>query len=89
MDLKHSPRQNFQRRKKKERRKKALPHNLSRSSQVGPQLAFFQIIITGSSSLFWERGAIRSENFLSAFAIFFCILLNVNDVLSDRRMTKS
>ena len=31
----------------------------------------------------------NSENFKSTFANFFCILLKANDVLCDRRMTKS
>ena len=44
----YSPPQSFQRRKKgKKGKNEALLHNLSRSGQVGPQVAFLQIIITG------------------------------------------
>ena len=48
-----------------------------------------------SDSNYWliplilEREDFRSENFKSTFAIFFCILFKVNDVLCDRRMIKS
>ena len=79
-------------RKGKERkgkeRKEALLHNLSMSGEVGRQPVFFQIIITGKSPIFWEKGAFRSGHFKVPFVFFFRILLKVNDVLCDR-MIKS
>ena len=43
--ISHSPPQELP--KKKDREKEALPHNLSTSDQVGSEVAFFQMIITG------------------------------------------
>ena len=39
----HSPPQSFQREKKE--KEEVLLHNLSKSGQIGPQVALFQIII--------------------------------------------
>ena len=61
-----------------------------RSTKVGPQVTLFQIILSYWLNLLISgEGVFRPENFKSTFAIFFCILLKVNDVLCDRRMMKA
>ena len=81
----------FQRRKKKKKEKKeALPHNLSKSVQVGP-LVDFSDYNYWLINLIWGRGgAFRSENFKikAHLPSSFSIPLKANDVLSDRKNDK-
>ena len=57
--------------KERKGKKQALPQNLSKSVEVGPQIVFFQTIITALSYCLGKGGVLVQKNFNSIFAIFF------------------
>ena len=70
----------LKKKKQNKGKKEALPNNLSRSGQFGPQVAFFSDnnywLIKFSDNNYWLRGGGGGEvrNFKSTFDIFFYTL---------------